>query len=310
MYLSIDDIANFVNFHLKKDSQQSIKISGIPDAAFFPHYNSPFLSAGKTSIHLRPGGPRYQEFDGLWFPEEYDRIVKKNIYGEKMKNVFQFMGIGKPLLIDSGPPSEYSSLLKEDSISRCIDKSQNISNPSLCMFPQFLLRYISSPLFILQPLYDSWVIPHVLGVPLASRNGLNEIDNQAINEFGSFIKQTLFESLPPHATHGLYLESCYHHTFASSNWKYYNSIVDENKVTVPMAIYHWYEVKKRNQRLIYSQNQIYPCENCCGLNPTLANLKLRTSMEQNETSNPLYLIVMLCLIVVVVVVARRFRLLR
>lgn len=119
----------------------------MPDSGFFPNYNSPFTSRGMKDIQRRVGGPKYQHVDGLWYSDENDLKTQKNIYGNLMKNVFDMVGIGNPL-----QETVDESL---DSVIRCSKEMSSNSNSnsnasSLCIFPENLLKYITTPLFIVQ----------------------------------------------------------------------------------------------------------------------------------------------------------------
>lgn len=135
VYLGIDDLHNY----LQRKSQKKIRIAGMPDSGFFPNYDSAYLSKGMKEMTLRPGGPRYQYLNGMWFADEYDPVSQRNIYGSKMKQVFNFTGIGKPL----EEPNDFPL----SPLSRC---QSLLSDPRECIFPQNLLPHISAPLFILQ----------------------------------------------------------------------------------------------------------------------------------------------------------------
>jgi hypothetical protein len=122
----------------------------MPDSGFFPNYDSLYVSKGMKEINLRPGGPRYQHLNGVWFADEYDPKSQRNIYGSKMKEVFNFTGIGKPL----EEPSDSSP----SPLTRC---QSLLSDPRECIFPQNLLPNISVPLFILQ-VHPSPLSSHLL----------------------------------------------------------------------------------------------------------------------------------------------------
>lgn len=142
VFLGIDDLTYLIQSKLKENkNQKSIYIAGIPDCGFFPNYDSEFVSRGVSDLQLRVGGPRYQKEDNLWYSDENDLKTHKNIYGTKMKQVFLMTGIGTPL-------NETVISDSNDSIFKC--SNQMTLNPSNCIFPENLIKYINSPLFIIQ----------------------------------------------------------------------------------------------------------------------------------------------------------------
>jgi hypothetical protein len=101
------------------------------------------------------------------------------------------------------------------------------------------------------------MITHILGVPLA-----REDDSVAVNKFSQMLKDSLFHSLPSSSPHGIYFDSCHHHTFASfMGGSFYLEISDSNHVTIPEALTEWYEKKSS---VLHIQEAVFPCSHCCG----------------------------------------------
>jgi hypothetical protein len=273
----------------------------MPDSGFFLNYDSSHVSKGMKKIKLHVGGPRYQHLNGRWFADEYDPQRSRNIFGSKMKKVFNFTGIGKPL--------EGSSDSSTSPLSRC---QSLLSDPRECIFPQNLLSHISVPLFILQvlaslhflssnllsfadlqPLYDSWMITHVLGVPL------QEDDTLAITQFGQMVKDSLFNSIPLPSPHGIYLDSCHHHTFASSiGSSVYPHISDSKHVTIPQALMNWYQ--QMNSSALHIQEGSFPCSHCCGTPQSAQHLPV--SSPPSDSLSPIRLTIFISLLLSIVLI--------
>jgi hypothetical protein len=141
--LGIEDLQNAIRSHLDLNTRQ-IRIFGIPDSGFFPNYDSPYLSKGLKQMMLRVGGPRYQHIDGVWFSDEYSRVEHRNIYGTKMKEVFDLMGVGRALTEEKDVEGGDQFI---SPVTRCV---KSLSNPRECIFPEHLLKHITTPLFFLQ----------------------------------------------------------------------------------------------------------------------------------------------------------------
>lgn len=101
------------------------------------------------------------------------------------------------------------------------------------------------------------MITHILGVPLGQ-----EDDTMAVNKFGRMVKDSLVHSLPSSSPHGIYFDSCHHHTFASSTGaSFYLQISDSNHVTIPEAFMTWYQTISST---VHIQEAVFPCSHCCG----------------------------------------------
>ena len=80
-----------------------------------------------------------------------------------------------------------------------------------CLFPQYLLPHVRSPLFIVNPLYDSWQLGNILKVGCVSRlENCSDDEQAAIKKY----KQLTLEALNPIQSSsrvGLFADSCVLH---------------------------------------------------------------------------------------------------
>ncbi|XP_055822177.1 pectin acetylesterase 8-like [Solanum dulcamara] len=123
--------------------------------------------------------------------------------------------------------------------------------PSLCFFPQNIVPYIQTPLFIINSIYDTWqitktLVPAYLDPQHAWKDCINNTNSCTFSQriiiqvFGvNFLKT--FEGLPPCFTRGYFLTSCYSHGLivASSYWFSGSSPRLLNK-TIAEAVADWY----------------------------------------------------------------------
>ena len=140
--------------------------------------------------------------------------------------------------------------------SKCVADQQD---PSRCVYAEDVLKYVETPVFIMQPLYDDWRRGAVV---------LSNGDADEINRFGATVQRTvvgLFASSP--LKNGAFLDSCTRHCGGEG--------VEIRGIKKPEALQRWYERQQHGDGddYIYVQRRNYPCEDCCQgsavtLNPT------------------------------------------
>ncbi|PHU02261.1 Pectin acetylesterase 11 [Capsicum chinense] len=147
----------------------------------------------------------------------------------------------------------------------------SVMKPSLCFFPQNVIPYIQTPLFIINSIYDYWQINNTL-VPVnldpqhAWKDCTEQINNCTFSQriviqaFGMEFLKT-FEKLPPSFTRGYYLTSCFSHgdLYKSAYWFSASSPRLLNK-TIAEAVADWYFERERFQFI-----DPYPCAKDCKL---------------------------------------------
>jgi hypothetical protein len=158
-----------------------------------------------------------------------------------------------PFFVDYEGPPRYASSLAWAFVqqnctfgmsSACVAAEQPASR---CMFAEHAAKYVTSPVFMMQSVYDQWQIDNVLG----SRSpGL-------INIFGANLTSRAVGSLAARGrSNGVFLDSCYHHCWAWNKFRI-------GGYTQAMAFQQWFE-KRHATQSAWIQNSTYPCNQCCG----------------------------------------------
>ncbi|XP_047966059.1 pectin acetylesterase 8-like [Salvia hispanica] len=123
-------------------------------------------------------------------------------------------------------------------------------DPNLCLFAEYLVEDVATPLFIAESAFDSFQIGYnfILTIPgldpIQWRNcsrfleECNATQIEIIKDFGPIFKKTLMK-LDNSSSRGVFLDSCYLHThiFQSYNWIKYPVL--DNK-SVGKAIGDWF----------------------------------------------------------------------
>ncbi|KAJ8555320.1 hypothetical protein K7X08_012816 [Anisodus acutangulus] len=143
--------------------------------------------------------------------------------------------------------------------------------PSLCFFPQNVVPYVQTPLFIINSIYDIWQIknifvPENLDPQHTWKDCKERINNCTFSQriliqaFGvEFLK--IFECLPPSFTRGYFLTSCYSHggIYSPAYWFTASSPRLLHK-TISEAVADWYF-----ERAGFQYVDQYPCARECSL---------------------------------------------
>ncbi|KRX07973.1 hypothetical protein PPERSA_10608 [Pseudocohnilembus persalinus] len=73
-------------------------------------------------------------------------------------------------------------------------QKDNSDNPWKCMFAQYLLNYIQTPLLIVNSSYDSWSIPNIGQINCIKNNNLNQCSQSEVNYITEYHNQ-LYETV-------------------------------------------------------------------------------------------------------------------
>jgi len=128
--------------------------------------------------------------------------------------------------------------------SDCIENYWPLGEPWMCIFAEHVSPFIQTPIFPLQPIFDSWQIPNILG----------STDPTSINEYGTLLMRLVFQNLLPDQRHGVWLDSCYHHC-TSGLW----NLINVEGQTMATAFAEWYN----NYQWYFIDEMTYPCQQCC-----------------------------------------------
>lgn len=140
----------------------------------------------------------------------------------------------------------------------------------MCLFPQYLVRQIRTPLFILNAAYDSWQIRNVLVPGVADPHELwhdckfdiKQCSSSQMHLMQGFRKQflrTLAETGYSSST-GLFINSCYSHCQSElqETWFRFDSPILGNK-TIAEAVGDWFYSRSPFRRI----DCPYPCNTSC-----------------------------------------------
>lgn len=113
-----------------------------------------------------------------------------------------------------------------------------------CIFAEYTLPFVQTPVFMLQSIYDEWQMDNVLG----------DRHPSLFNEFGKETMKRLKNSVFIFEKNSGFVDSCLHHCGDFWNTIYINS------TTQSQAFNLWY-----NEQITipFIQDQEYPCATCC-----------------------------------------------
>lgn len=135
VFVAIDHISDMI----REVNTGGVRVFGLGDSGFFLKYNSAYRSTGMTFTNGSNQYVGYVNVNSKKYAEEIDISTFRNIYATKMKAVYKMMNLKSGL-----PQSCIVELDKEDS--------------GECIFAENLIKYLKTPTFLLQPVYDSWQI--------------------------------------------------------------------------------------------------------------------------------------------------------
>lgn len=148
---------------------------------------------------------------------------------------------------------------------------KSIENPKLCFFPQHLLKFITTPVFILNAAYDEYQFKHTLVPPSADPKGLwarckkdvKACDPSQINILQGLRRDmvsSLSSFLKLSAKGGAYINSCFTHGQSELQGAWYgtNSPKINNK-TVAQTVGDWYFERQVAKEIDCE----YPCDTTC-----------------------------------------------
>lgn len=167
--------------------------------------------------------------------------------------------------------SFYNEVVMTQGIVNHLPKScTSRMDPTWCFFPQYFLPYIQTPVFVLNPAYDSWQIQNILAPSAADPHGhwqkcklnikkctpsqlatLQDLRTQMLNALQVFNGSRLG---------GMFINSCFTHcqTEMQVTWFSPGSPRLNNK-TIAEAVGDWYFDRKVTREIDFP----YPCDSSC-----------------------------------------------
>lgn len=135
----------------------------------------------------------------------------------------------------------------------CVAHYQH-TEPSRCMFAQYVAPFLDTPTFALQSVYDAWALPNILG-----RTGDWTDDpekDSVVNQWGRNATGWIKGMLAADKGHGAFLSSCSYHC---GNWQN----IGINGDRVGAAFDAWYNDRPNGLNDLWDQGQSFPCSSCC-----------------------------------------------
>ncbi|KAK3017617.1 hypothetical protein RJ639_004851 [Escallonia herrerae] len=179
----------------------------------------------------------------------------------------------RDISLNSSIRTFYEDLISLQGVEQNLDKNCTSSRyfPEQCFFPQYALKYIQTPLFVLNSAYDVYQFHHILVPPSADPHGKwnrCKLDPAAcspdeINILQGFRKAMLAvlrEFLEYSRTGGLFINSCFAHCQSESQdtWFAVDSPRMHNK-TIAEAVGDWYFGRRVSKEI----DCAYPCDATC-----------------------------------------------
>ncbi|CAJ2630008.1 unnamed protein product [Trifolium pratense] len=146
-----------------------------------------------------------------------------------------------------------------------------LSYPDLCFFPQYALKYISTPYFILNSAYDVFQFHHILVPPSADPRGhwnhckVNPAacTPDQIDTLQGF-RLSMTAALKPFYFYssrgGMFINSCFAHCQSESQETWFGADSPRiNDKTIAEAVGDWYFSRNRSKAI----DCAYPCDKTC-----------------------------------------------
>jgi len=144
------------------------------------------------------------------------------------------------------------------------------SDPTQCFFPQYVLPYIQTPIFVLNAAYDTWQVHNILAPGsedphghwhYCKQNPVNCTSSQLEILQGYRMEMlNALETFKPSETGGMFINSCFCHCQSENQdtWFQSNSPMMNNK-TIAQAVGDWYF----ERCTVKEVDCPYPCDQTC-----------------------------------------------
>ncbi|XP_044469074.1 pectin acetylesterase 9 [Mangifera indica] len=166
----------------------------------------------------------------------------------------------------------YKALVELQGIEQNLNQNctESLFFPNLCFFPQYALKYITTPYFILNSAYDVFQFHHILVPPSADLRGhwkhckLNpaECNTDQIDILQGFRRDMLIalRLVKYSRRDGMFINSCFAHCQSESpdTWFAVDSPRINNK-TIAEAVGDWYFSRRVTREIDCG----YPCDSSC-----------------------------------------------
>ncbi|KAB1210687.1 hypothetical protein CJ030_MR6G009127 [Morella rubra] len=169
--------------------------------------------------------------------------------------------------------SFYKDLVSLQGVEQNLEKNctSSLKLPYLCFFPQYALKYITAPFFILNSAYDVFQFHHILVPPSADLNGhwnhcklnpeaCDEYQMETLQGFRRDMLMALRVFYRYSRRGGMFINSCFAHCQSESQdtWFGVDSPRIHNK-TIAEAVGDWYFSRMVTEEI----DCAYPCDSTC-----------------------------------------------
>jgi hypothetical protein len=187
--LGIDEMTKNIRTSAALHGNHNITIRGLVDSAFFRDHSSSFEA--EVTYHTVPGQ------DEAVTPRTIAINGNKNMdYANAMRDVFSFTNS------TAGATSGCIAAHRKQPTNEV--SKQEFASESACIFAANLLPHIKTPVFLVQPRFDTWQILHIHSQSYTA---------ESVNAYGEQLMRELQTALfsVPYAGHGAFIDSCTHH---------------------------------------------------------------------------------------------------
>ncbi|KAH1230695.1 Pectin acetylesterase 9 [Glycine max] len=167
----------------------------------------------------------------------------------------------------------FKSLVQLQGIEKNLNRNctRALYFPDLCFFPQYALRYISTPYFILNSAYDVFQFTHILVPPSADMRGhwkhckanLAECTTEQIDTLQGFRLDMLGALRPFYMNSrrgGMFINSCFAHCQSELQETWFGDDSPRiNNKTIAEAVGDWYFSRNLSKEI----DCAYPCDATC-----------------------------------------------
>ncbi|XP_041005815.1 pectin acetylesterase 9 [Juglans microcarpa x Juglans regia] len=169
--------------------------------------------------------------------------------------------------------SFYKNLVSLQGVEQNLEKNctSSLKLPYLCFFPQYALKYITTPFFILNSAYDVFQFHHILVPPSSDLHGhwnhcklnpaaCDENQIETLQGFRRDMLLTLRVFFKYSRRGGMFINSCFAHCQSESQdtWFGDDSPRIQNK-TIAEAVGDWYFSRRVTKEI----DCAYPCDRTC-----------------------------------------------
>ncbi|MCL7045104.1 hypothetical protein MKW94_018236 [Papaver nudicaule] len=130
--------------------------------------------------------------------------------------------------------------------------------PFQCLFPRNFVKYILTPVFLVNPSYDPWQIKHAV-LPPSPDHGWDNCTKSIAQCNPNAMLKTM-RHLQTHKDIGMFIDSCFSHCRTDSD-KWHLSSPKINSKTIAESVGDWFFNRKEVKSI---DNCPYPCNPTCG----------------------------------------------